>query len=228
MIIEANLKLIKDAFTAKDVESNSEALREPDQGSNLPFVNLDGEIVKIHGDKVSIANHNHLLPSALPVYADADCIICAQNGKGGARINEDPNSVAKNPNWNYWQEIASVKSVREFYNRHAISSSRGTRRTDGILRGSISRALSSTSFPESPTATNASFTTATYLPAYLSTSSLKCSTIQRLSLSIAISGKALGYENNGFYSQSNENLRKSQPVNKPHFAANFNRFSPCA
>ena len=32
-----------------------------------------------------------------------------------------------------------------------MSSSRGTRSTDGILLGSISRALLSTSFPESPT-----------------------------------------------------------------------------
>jgi hypothetical protein len=31
----------------------------------------------------------------------------------------------------------------------------------------MARALSSTSFPKSPTATSVSFTTATYLPAYL-------------------------------------------------------------
>jgi hypothetical protein len=68
-----------------------------------------------------------------------------------------------------------------------MSSSRGTRSTDGILLGSISRALFSTSLPESPTATNVSFTTATYLPAYFVTNSLKWSTIQRSSLSMILS-----------------------------------------
>src|SRR4030042_5996042 len=107
--------------------------------------------------------------------------------------------------------IVETKNIRELYKRHAISSSRGIWSTDGILRGSISRALSSTSLPSSPTATNSSFTTATYLPAYLSTSSLKCSTIQRSSLSIAVSDKPSGYQNNGFYKKLNGYLRKSQP-----------------
>ena len=69
-------------------------------------------------------------------------------------------------------------------NRHTISSSLGTLSTDGIFSGSTSRALVSTSRRESPTATSVSLTTATYLPAYLVTSSLKCSTIQRSSRSI--------------------------------------------
>ena len=71
-------------------------------------------------------------------------------------------------------------------NRHTISSSLGTLSTDGIFSGSTSRALVSTSRRESPTATSVALTTATYLPAYLVTSSLKCSTIQRSSLSMLI------------------------------------------
>jgi hypothetical protein len=53
------------------------------------------------------------------------------------------------------------------------------------------------------------------LPAYLVTSSLKCSTIQRLSLSIAIPSKPLGYQSNGSYKQSKEYLPKSQPFDSP-------------
>jgi len=80
MIVETHLELVKDAFAAKDVESDSETFRESDQGSNTPLVDFDGEIVKICRDKASIANHNHLLPSLLPIYSDAACIIYAQNG----------------------------------------------------------------------------------------------------------------------------------------------------
>src|SRR4030067_1278580 len=213
MIVEADLELIEDSFSAKNIEADSKTFRESDRGSNMPLVDFDGEVVKICRDKASVANDNHLVPPLLPIYSDAACIIYAQNGKGGSRINKDPNSMAKNCNGNYRQEITFVKGVWEFYKRHAISSSRGTRSTDGILWGSISRALSSTSLPVLPTATNFSFTTATYLPEYFVTSSLKCSTIQRSSLSITASNKSLDYQSNGFYKKLNGNLRKSQPVN---------------
>ena len=61
-------------------------------------------------------------------------------------------------------DIPSVQGIGKFYKRHTMSSSRGTRSTEGIFSGAMARALSSTSFPESPTATSVSFTTATYLP----------------------------------------------------------------
>jgi hypothetical protein len=113
MIVETNLELIKDAFSAKNIESDSKTLREPDRSSNLPFVNLDGEIVKIYGDKASIANHDHLWPSSSPVYFDALDVIYTQNCVGGSRIDEDPDSVFKNRNGDYWQEITFVKGIRE-------------------------------------------------------------------------------------------------------------------
>ena len=109
MIVEADLKLIEDAFSAKEIETNSKTLREPDRGSNLPLVDLDGEIVKIYGDKAPVANHDHLLTSLLPLYSDALYVIYAQNCKSRSRINEDPNPVVKNSNGNYWQEITFVK-----------------------------------------------------------------------------------------------------------------------
>jgi len=114
MIVETHLELVKDAFAAKEIETNSKTLREPNRGSNTPLVDFDGEIVKICRDKASVANHNHLLPPLLPIYSNAACIIYAQNGKGGSRINEDPNSVAKNCNGNYWQEVTFVKGIWEF------------------------------------------------------------------------------------------------------------------
>src|SRR4030042_2355575 len=106
-----------------------------------------------------------------------------------------------------------MENIREFYKRHAISSSRGTVSTEGILSGYFSLAINSTSTSFSPTATSCSLTTAIALPGYLSTSSLKCSTIQRSSLSIAVSNGSFGYQNSKFYIKSNRYLKKSQSVN---------------
>src|SRR5438132_5702739 len=148
---------------------------------------MDGEIVYIGRNKTAITNHNHLSPAPCPVNAEAVYLIDAQEHKDGPRIDKGPDFVSKNRDRNDGHDIPFVQGIGEFYKRHAISSSRGTRSTEGIFSGAMARALSSTSLPESPTATRASFTTATYLPAYLVTSSLKCSTTHRSSLSITFS-----------------------------------------
>jgi hypothetical protein len=61
------------------------------------------------------------------------------------------------------------------------------------------------------------------LPAYLSTSSLKCSTIQRSSLSIVFPEKSQKHLTNLSYLEDNENLTKSQP----DLASNV-RYALCA
>ena len=192
MVIETHLELVKDAFTAEDIKANTETFGKSNWRGNLPISDLEREVREIYGNKASVANHNHLLHTTFPIYSDTVCVICAQDSEGCSGINKNPDPMVENGNRDDRHQVTFVKGVREFYKRHAISSSLGIRSTEGILWGSIARALSSTSLPESPTATSFSFTTETYLPGYLVTSSLKCSTIQRSSLSIAFSWRLFG------------------------------------
>jgi len=76
-IVEADLELIEDSFSTKEIEANSKTLREPHWGSNLPLIDLDGEIMKICGNEASVTNNNHLLTTPFPVYSDSLCIVCA-------------------------------------------------------------------------------------------------------------------------------------------------------
>src|SRR5712691_6801370 len=183
-VMKADLKLMKDPGASEHVKTDSKPLRKTYGGCHLPWANVDGEIVKIRRNKTAITNNDHLSPAPVPIDAEAVRLIDAQESKSSPRIDKGPDFVGKNRERNDGHDIPFVQGIGEFYKRHAISSSRGTRSTEGIFSDVMARALSSTSFPESPTATSVSFTTATYLPAYLVTSSLKCSTIYRSSLSI--------------------------------------------
>ena len=137
--------------------------------------------------KTAITNHNPLSLATCPVDAKAVCLIDTQERIDGPRTDKDLDFVGKDRDRDHGHCIPLVQGIREFYKRHAISSSQGTRSTEGIFSGAMAQVLSSTSLPESPTAISVSFTTTTYLPAYLVTSSLKCSTIHRSSLSIMAS-----------------------------------------
>ena len=75
MIVKADLELTKDAFSAKEIEANSKTFGESDGRCNLKFPNAEFEIMDIGRDEASVANHNHLLPTPLPVYSNALCII---------------------------------------------------------------------------------------------------------------------------------------------------------
>lgn len=138
MVVEAELKLIKYASAPEDIEADSNTFRESNRSGNSPISNLNREIVNIGWDKAPVPYNNHLGLPFLPVNAKSICFICLQDGEHGSRVNIDPDPVAKNRNWNDWQQVTFVRGVREFYKRQAISSSRGTRSTDGILCGSIS------------------------------------------------------------------------------------------
>lgn len=133
MVVETNLELIEDAFSAEDIKPDAKTLRESNGSNNLPLANFGGKVVNIGRYKTPVTYHNHLGPAPLPVYADTVCVIYTQNGEHCSRINVDPNSVVKNCDGNYWQQVAFMNCVREFYKRQTISSSRGTRSTDGIL-----------------------------------------------------------------------------------------------
>jgi len=151
---------------------------------NLRVSYSDCEVVDKSWNKAPIADHNHLRPAALPVDPHVSGLCGVHNAEGGSRINEDPDLMVPDRDRDDRHQVAFMKGVWELDRRHTISSSRGTLSTEGIFRGSASRAFVSTSRRDSPTATSFSFTTATYLPAYFVTNSLKCSTIQRSSLSI--------------------------------------------
>jgi len=136
-------------------------------------------------NETAIAYHNHLSSAAFSIAAEAMRLIDMQERKDGSGIDKGPEFVRKNSERDDGHSIPLVQGIGEGHKRHIMSSSRGTRGTEGIFPGAIARAVSSTSLPEFPTAASVLFTTATYLPAYLVTSSLQCSTIQRSSLAIA-------------------------------------------
>jgi len=85
-IVETDLELIKDAFSAKDIEYNSKTFRKSNGSEYLRFTDLDWKIVNIDRDKTSIPNYNHLGGSFSPIYADTMCTIYAENGKSCSRI----------------------------------------------------------------------------------------------------------------------------------------------
>ena len=60
MIIEADLKLIKYTFAAKDIKSNSKTFRKSNRSGYLPFTDMDSKIVNVSRDKTSITHDNHL------------------------------------------------------------------------------------------------------------------------------------------------------------------------
>ncbi len=187
MVIETDLKLIKNTFAAKEIKPNAETFGKADRCSDFPFADFDGEIMKIDWNKTAISNNNHLLLASLPLNTYTFSLFGIDNIISRAGINIYPKNMPQNIDWDNGHQVSLMRYIGKFYKRQAISSSRGTLNTDGIFLGSISLAFFSTSILVSPTAASCSFTTATYLPAYFSTSSLKCSTIQRSSLSIVFS-----------------------------------------
>jgi hypothetical protein len=186
-IVEANLKLVEHSRAAEEVKTDSQAFRKTNRSGDLTGSQLDRNIVNKARNIAAVANDDHLSPAALPVDPHISGFSGADHAEGGSRIHVNPDFVILDRDRDDRHQVAFVQRVRELDNRHTISSSLGTLSTDGIFSGSTSRALVSTSRRESPTATSVSFTMATYFPAYLVTSSLKCSTIQRSSRSMFIS-----------------------------------------
>src|SRR5262245_9261877 len=99
-------------------------------------------------NKTAITNHNPLSPATCPVDLETVCLIDAQERKNSLRIDKGPACVGQNRDGDHGHCISLVQCIGEFYKKHAISSSRGTRSTEGIFSGSMARVLSSTSFPE--------------------------------------------------------------------------------
>ncbi len=82
MIVETDLELIKDAFTAKEIKANAKPFRKANGRSNLLFIDLDGEIMKIDRNKASITYDYHLCLATLPFYSHAMRIVYAQYSVG--------------------------------------------------------------------------------------------------------------------------------------------------
>jgi len=101
MIVEANLELIEDTFSAKDVESDSKALREPDRGGSLKFPYTEFEIMKIGRDVTPISHHNHLESAILNVDSHTPCRSFMEDTKHGSGVNINPYLFFKNGNRNY-------------------------------------------------------------------------------------------------------------------------------
>jgi hypothetical protein len=187
VVVETHLELVEHSRTAEKIRTDTEAFRETDRDIELCAANLNEQIVKENRNKTAIANYDHLPATVLPIDTHVVRLRGTDHTERSPRIHVDPDFMILDRDRDNRQQVAFVTRVSKFDSRHTISSSLGTRRTDGILSGWTARALVSTSRRESPTATNCSFTTATYLPAYFVTNSLKCSTTQRSSLSMIVS-----------------------------------------
>ena len=99
-IVEANLKLIEDSGASEKVKPNSKALRKANGSGNLSGPDLDWEIMNESRNKTSVANYDHLRPTAFPVYSNALCVIYAQDTKGCSRINKNPDLMGINRDGN--------------------------------------------------------------------------------------------------------------------------------
>ena len=66
-IVEANLKLVEDSGASEKVETDSKALRKTNGSSDLRGPDLDWEVMDKSRNKTSIADYDHLRPTALPV-----------------------------------------------------------------------------------------------------------------------------------------------------------------
>jgi hypothetical protein len=186
VVVEANFKPVEYSGVAEKIKPDAEALRETNRDGNRRAADFDRDIMNEDRNETAVADDHHLQPATLPVDSHISGLSSIDHAEGGPRIHVDPYFMILDRDRDDRHQVAFVKRVREFDSRHTISSSLGTFSTDGIFLGSTSRALVSTSRRESPTATRVSFTTATYLPAYFVTSSLKCSTTHRSSLSMII------------------------------------------
>ena len=102
LIVEADLKLIKNSFPAKKIEANSKTLRKPDWSFNLKFSNMNAEIVKISRDVTAISYYNHLEPAILDIDSHTSCCLSIKDTKHGPRVNINPYLFVKNGNGNYW------------------------------------------------------------------------------------------------------------------------------
>jgi hypothetical protein len=101
MIVEADLELIEDSFSAKNIEADSETLREPNRGSNLKFPYTDLEIMKIGGYVTAVSDHNHLESAILDIDSHPLRSSYMENTKHGPGVNINPYLFFKNGNRNY-------------------------------------------------------------------------------------------------------------------------------
>jgi len=89
VIIEADLELIKDTCTTKEIKADTKTLRKSDRGCNLPFTNLNRKGVEINRNETSIANYNHLELTLVPVNYNAKRLISTENSKCCSRANKN-------------------------------------------------------------------------------------------------------------------------------------------
>jgi len=101
MIIEADLELIEDAFSAKNIEADSKALREPDGGGNLKFPNTESEIMEIGRNVTPVSYHDHLESAILDIDSHPLCGSFMEDTKHGSGVNINPYLFVKNGDRNY-------------------------------------------------------------------------------------------------------------------------------
>ena len=101
MIVEADLKLIKDAFSAKEIEANSKTFGESDGCRNLKFPNSEFEIIKIGRNVTAIPDHNQLESAILDIDSHTSCRSFVKDTKHGSGVNINPHLFLKKGNGSY-------------------------------------------------------------------------------------------------------------------------------
>jgi len=102
MIVETDLELIKDSFSAKEIETNSKTLRESNWCRNLEFPNPEFKILKIGRNVTTIPNYNHLESAILDIDSHTACRSIMKYTKHGSGVNVNPYLFVMNGNRNDW------------------------------------------------------------------------------------------------------------------------------
>ena len=90
MVIEAYLKLIKNASPAEDIESYAKALRKTYGCDYFIACDLKRKIMKISWNETPISDNYHLATALVPVKAYPSSIVYTKYAEGRSGINKRP------------------------------------------------------------------------------------------------------------------------------------------
>ena len=90
MVIEAYLKLIKNAGPAEDIESYAKALRKTDGCDYFIACDLKRQIMKIGWNETPIPNNDHLATALVPIKAYTSSVVYTKYAEGRSGINKRP------------------------------------------------------------------------------------------------------------------------------------------
>ena len=175
---EGDIEALKDISSPNEIEADSEAWRESDEGSELDGTDFHGKAMEINGNLASVADGGVGFSCLREIDSQPLGIRRTENTETCSGVNVTPDLTPANGAFDLEGDDGSwkfsvEKAVLKAYNAQLKSSGRGIGRPVGMTPGCFRRASFSRRAASVPTNNSPSATTA-YWPAYRSTSSLKC------------------------------------------------------